>query len=145
MKLFDVNLLVYAARQEMNQHAQAREWFESLVNSGEAFGFSELVASGFVRVVTNARTFKIPTTLEQACGVVESLYSAPNCIRILSGQQHWSIFSRLLKETAIIGPRVSDVYHAALAIEHDCVWCSADSGFKRFVGLKWENPLDTIE
>jgi hypothetical protein len=34
-----------------------------------------------------------------------------------------------------------DIHLAALAIEHGLTLCSADRGFARFPGLRWENPL----
>jgi hypothetical protein len=37
---------------------------------------------------------------------------------------------------------VPDAYLAALAIEHDAEWYSADRGFARFPGLRHRHPLD---
>lgn len=37
--------------------------------------------------------------------------------------------------------RVPDAHLAALAIEHGLTLCTADRGFGRFPGLRWESPL----
>ena len=43
----DVNILVYAHRRDMQDHAAYRDWLESRVNAEAAFGLSDLVVSGF--------------------------------------------------------------------------------------------------
>jgi predicted nucleic acid-binding protein len=35
---------------------------------------------------------------------------------------------------------VTDVWYAALAIEHGCVWITYDHGFARFPQLAWREP-----
>ncbi|MDP8958953.1 MAG: hypothetical protein M3N51_07085 [Actinomycetota bacterium] len=52
MLLPDVNVLVYANKEGTARHAEYREWLESVLSPHRAFGISELVLSGFVRVVT---------------------------------------------------------------------------------------------
>ena len=49
MILPDVNVLVYAHREDTLDHRAYRDWLESAVNSDAAFGMSDLVISGFVR------------------------------------------------------------------------------------------------
>jgi predicted nucleic acid-binding protein len=61
--LLEVNVLVYAHREETQRHARYREWLETVVNSDAAYGLSDLVLSGFLRVVTHPRVFKEPTPL----------------------------------------------------------------------------------
>ena len=56
------------------------------------------------------------------------------------GAGHWAIFERLCHATSTIGPRVTDAWFAALAIEHGCEWVTTDRDFARFPGLKWSMP-----
>ena len=51
----DVNILVHAHRSDSAHHAVCRTWLESVLASDQAYGMSELVLSGFVRVVTHPR------------------------------------------------------------------------------------------
>ena len=49
MMLMDVNVLVYAHREDVKNHQAFRDWLESVINSNAAYGFSELVLNGFIR------------------------------------------------------------------------------------------------
>lgn len=51
------------------------------------------------------------------------------------------VYRALSTSVAITGNLVLDAQLAALAIEHGLVVYSADSGFARFPGLTWINPL----
>lgn len=54
----DVNVLVYAHREDAHHHQAYRGWLESVVNADSAFGLSDLVVSGFVRIVTHPQIFR---------------------------------------------------------------------------------------
>lgn len=47
---------------------------------------------------------------------------------------------RLCIETDTRGPRVTDAWYAALAIEWGCEWITFDRDYARFPGLKWQVP-----
>jgi len=53
--LLDVNVLVYAHRADTADHVLYRQWLEGAINSEAAYGLSDLVLSGFMRVVTHPR------------------------------------------------------------------------------------------
>jgi predicted nucleic acid-binding protein len=42
MFLMDVNVLVYAHREDTTDHLAYREWLESIINGNAAYGYSEL-------------------------------------------------------------------------------------------------------
>ena len=50
------------------------------------------------------------------------------------------MFERLCVETNTRGPRASDAWFAALAIEHGCTWITYDRDYARFPGLDWQLP-----
>ena len=54
--------------------------------------------------------------------------------------RHWTIFRDLCVKTGTRGPRVSDAWFAALAIEHGCTWITFDRDYARFDGLEWREP-----
>ena len=142
MELPDVNVLVYARREDAVDHVRYREWLEQLINGDEAFGMADLVLSGFLRIVTHPRIFDPPTPLEDALVFVDTLTSRPNCVRLAPGPRHWELFTELCRKTGAKGNVVPDTYHAALAIETGSTWVTADRGFARFPGLRWKHPLD---
>jgi len=141
MILLDVNVLVYAHRQDVAEHALYRTWLEGVVDSDAAFGMSDLVLGGFLRIVTSPRIFASPTPVETAIGFAEKLRALPNCVPIAPGPRHWSIFCRLCREAGAKGNLVPDAFLAALAIESGSEWITADRGFSRFPGLRWRHPL----
>ena len=141
MILPDVNVLVYAHRRDARDHDRYLEWLVAEVDSDAAFGLSPLVLSGFIRVVTHPRVFKVPSTLSDATRFAEQLRARPNCIEVTPGARHWSIFMRLCHQAAAKGNLVPDAYFAAMAIESGCEWVTTDRDFSRFEGLKWRHPL----
>lgn len=73
MVLLDVNVLVYAHRQDSVNHSPCRHWMENLMNSDQAHGMSDLVLSGFMRIVTHPKVFTPPSTMEQALAFAHDL------------------------------------------------------------------------
>jgi toxin-antitoxin system PIN domain toxin len=140
--LHDVNVYVYAFRADVERHDAYREVFDQVVVSPNAFGYSPLVLSGFMRVVTNPRVFEVPASIEDAMDFVEALREQPNANEINPGPRHWGIFTDLCRTTGSKGNLVADAYHAALAIEAGCEWISTDRDYARFPGLRWRHPLD---
>ena len=61
MVLPDVNVLVHARREDAPLHETCRAWLAEVIASPQAFGISDLVLSGFLRVVTHPRVFAEPT------------------------------------------------------------------------------------
>ncbi len=141
MILMDVNILVYAHREETTGHLASRNWGEETINSGGAYGVSELVRSGFMRVVTHPQVFARPTPLVVALEVVKQIRDQPQAVPIRPGPRHWAIFEKLLRASEAKGNLVPDAYHAALAIESGCDWSTTDKGFLRCAGWRARHPL----
>ncbi len=136
----DVNILIYAYREESPNHARYHQWLKRLATGPEPFALSELVLHGFIRVVTNARIFDPPSTSSQALRFLDALLARPNCSIIRPGPSHWSIFRQLCEGGEIWGKLVADAVHAALAIESGCEWVTADTDFARFApALRWRH------
>ena len=140
MILPDVNVLIYAFRKDVPQHLLCRTWLNSVVASEARFGISPLALSAVVRVTTNTRTHGEPSTLEDAFGFCEDLLGQPHCQIVVPGDRHWEIFKRLCVDTNTRGPRVTDAWFAALAMEWGCEWITTDRDYARFPGLKWSAP-----
>jgi toxin-antitoxin system PIN domain toxin len=143
MLLPDVNVLVYAHRQDAPNHAAYRNWLEATINNDQAYGMADLVLSGFLRVVTHPRVFNPPSTIEQALEFTYQIRNQPNCVQIWPGPRHWEIFIKLCKQTNVKGNLVPDAYLAALAIETGSEWITTDRDYSRFPDLKWRHPLES--
>ncbi len=132
MILPDVNVLIYAFRRDLPQHAVCRAWLAGVVMSDARFGLSPLVLGAVVRVSTNPRVYRTPSTIEEAFGYCENLLGQPHCQIVEPGGRHWDIFKRLCIETETRGSRVTDAWFAALAIEWGCEWITLDRDYARF-------------
>jgi len=141
MLLIDVNVLIYAHRQDAHDHPAYRRWLDDCVGSDEGYGMADLVLSGFLRVVTHPGVFNLPTPLEEALIFVNRLRSQPNCVSVAPGPRHWDIFRRLCRAANVKGDLVPDAYLAALAIESGSEWITTDRDYSRFPGLRWRHPL----
>ena len=140
MILPDVNVLIYAFRRDMAQHAICRPWLERIVLSDTRFGVSPLVLAAVVRITTNPRVFRTPSSIDEAFAFCDNLLSQPHCQSVDSGERHFDIFRRLCIETETRGSRVTDAWFAALAIEWGCDWITLDRDYARFPGLTWHAP-----
>lgn len=142
MLLADVNVLIYAHRPESPRSEETAKWLAEALSGDEPFGISELVLSGFLRIVTNHRVYREPTPPALALEFCDEVLAAPATIPVRAGARHWSIFSALCRRVGARGNLVPDAFHAALAIENGATWITTDRGFARFPGLRWRPLLD---
>jgi toxin-antitoxin system PIN domain toxin len=142
MRLFDVNVLIYAADRRCVDHERYVNWLESLVQGNEPFGVAEIVLSAFLRIVTNPRILKQPMDLNAALEFVARIREHDHCIVIHPGPRHWGLFIDLCRRVNARGNLVPDAYLAALAIESGSEWITTDRDYARFPGLRWRHPLD---
>jgi toxin-antitoxin system PIN domain toxin len=136
----DVNILVYAHREELPEHGRCAAWLEEVATGDAAFGLFELVLSGFLRIVSHPRVFKTPTPIDVALAFAGELRAQSNCVLVQPGVRHWGIFEGLCRATGAKGNLVADAYLAALAIEAGCEWITTDHDYSRFPGLRWRSP-----
>lgn len=142
MLLTDANVLIYAFWKGAPRHREYRRWLQSALEAPEAFGYSELVLSSVVRIVTHPRVFDPPTPIGRAIEFVESVRGASNAVRISPGEAHWETFAGLCRRVGARGNTVPDAYLAALAIESGADWITTDRGYSRFPGLRMRHPLE---
>ena len=135
MILPDVNVLIYAFRKDMPQHALCRAWLAGVVMGDARFGLSPLVLSAIIRITTNPRVFASLALSRRHFGFCENLRAQPHCQVVEPGERHWAIFSELCAETRTLGARITDAWFAALAIEADCEWITLDRDYARFPGI----------
>lgn len=141
MYLIDVNVLVYAFRDDSPEHQAHLAWLESVINGNQTYGVSDQVLAGFVRIVTHPSIFARPSSLDGALAFADKLREQPNAVSVNPGPQHWEIFTKLCRETGATGNLVPDAFLAALAIESGSEWVTTDRDFSRFSGLRWSHPL----
>lgn len=136
----DVNVLIQAYREDAEGHEQSALWLEQAVAGSEVLALVDSVITGYIRIATNPRIYANPTPPDVALALIEELLAEPGVTRISAGPRHWRIFADLCRATGARGNLVSDVAHAAVAIEHGATWVTFDRDFARFPGLRWERP-----
>jgi len=142
MILLDVNILVHVHRQDAERHAEFKGWIEAALQEPAGVAVSDLVLSGFLRIVTHPKVFKKSTPLSNALEFLDDFRSRDEVHVLTPGPTHWQIFTDLCRKAEVRGNLIPDAYHAALALEYGCEWITLDRGFSRFPGLRWRHPLD---
>lgn len=142
MLLADVNVFLYAHRRESPRHDEHRAWLQTALGGPEPFGVSESVLASFLRIVTNHRVYRDPTSPAEALDFCDAVLTAPAATPVRPGARHWSIFETLCRAVDARANVVPDAYLAALAIQHGATWVTTDAGFARFPGLHWRRPLE---
>ena len=141
MELADVNVLIYAHREDAPEHASYAAWLRGLVAGAAPFAVSSATLAGFLRIVTNPRIFDPATPMDRAIEFCRNLVEHPRAVLLQPGVRHWEIMVDLIEKAAIRGALVSDAFLAAIAIEHGCELVTTDIDFARFEGLRWRHPF----
>jgi uncharacterized protein len=138
----DVNLLLYAVITSFPRHAQARRWWEHVINTAPEIGLAAPALFGFLRICTNPRVLESPLRVEAALGYVRDWLDQPNVRFLLPGPNYLEIAFGMLSSAGTGRNLTTDVQLAAHAVEHDAELHSNDTDFGRFAGLRWVNPMD---
>lgn len=141
MLLPDVNLLVYAFREDVAEHERANHWLTTALEGPATLAVTTAALTGFIRIVTHPRIFSPPSRIEQALEFVELLWDVDLALPVEPGSRYSGIFIELCSITQAIGNAVPDAHLAAIAIENGAELVSHDRGFARFPGLRWTDPL----
>lgn len=141
MITIDVNVLVYAFDEDAVAHDRYLDWLTDALAGDEPVGMTDVVLSGFVRVVTHPRILVHPAPIETALGFVDALRAAPAVVPVLPSDGRWSIFERLCRAVGAKGNLVADAFVAASAIDLGAELVTTDGDFSRFPGLRWRHPL----
>jgi uncharacterized protein len=137
----DVNVLLYAFRQDSQRHAEYRRWLEALVNSQAAYGMAPQVLASVIRISTHARIYVQPSTVDEAMEFCRLLLTPDTCTVVQPGERHWDIFIDLCGRSGATGNLIQDAWFAALAIESGSEWVTTDRDYARFPGLRWRAPF----
>jgi len=137
----DVNLLVHAYNSDSPLHAEARSWWEELLNGTRPVGLAWVAVLGFLRITTHRQILAQPLPVSSACTRARAWLSRPYLSVLHPGDRHPEVLFGLLETLGTGGNLTTDAHLAALAIEHQGELHSTDTDFGRFPGLRWRNPL----
>ena len=137
----DANLLVYAHVSSYAQHEAARTWLEEQLIGAPRVGLPWASLLAFVRLVTNPRLFTEPESITGAWSQVTAWLQAEPVWTPVPTVRHPDVLGACLAQPGLRANDVPDAHLAALALEHGLRLATSDSGFARFTGLEWFNPL----
>lgn len=141
MIVVDVNVLVYAFRQEAEQHAASLDWLTTQLTGGDGVGLTEAAVAGFIRVSTDSRIFTVPARASTAWGFVAWTERSSTTRWLPADRAVRTRFRTLVEDDpAIRGRLVPDAWLAATALAQGATVATADRGFARFPGLRLVDP-----
>jgi toxin-antitoxin system PIN domain toxin len=140
MLCVDVNVLVDAFRADAPAHAETRAWLDDARRGSEPLALLPEVASAFVRIVSNRRIWRLPSSAADALSFVTALRASPAVHWQHAGPRQWEIFDDLVRELGLTGDDVPDAYLAAAALEAGATFVTSDRGFARFRDLRVVAP-----
>ncbi len=111
----DINILVAAFRVDHVHHQIARRWMnQSLVDlaQGGSLVLLPMVATGFLRLVTNRKVFSDPAPIESAVAFVDALLKIPGVEMPHIGGE-WPELSRLCLSGKLSANAIPDAWIAA--------------------------------
>jgi len=139
MVIPDVNLLVYAFREDTPLHDRALSWLTSILgDSLDEFLVPDLLWVGFLRICTNPRIFHEPSSTEEATAFVRSILAQPS-YRTMPVLGIEPLLSFLI-ESQSRGDLVTDAYIACLARQLGATVATYDRDFRRFDDVRLITP-----
>ena len=137
----DLNLLLYAHNDGATRHSAAHQWWATLFQGDDTVGIPWVVATGFIRLMSNPTLIEPPLSPSAAADFVRHWFSHEHISPLNPTDNHLAILSLYLNIPGSGRSLVTDAHIAALALEHDATVHTGDSDFSRFPGLRWSNPL----
>jgi toxin-antitoxin system PIN domain toxin len=133
----DTNVLVYAHREELPQHRNAKAKIVSLAEGTEPWGIPVFCLGEFVRVVTHPRLFDPPYTSGEACEALNRLLESPSLQILCPGPGYPVLLQDAVREANAVGNLVFDAQIVAVCRESGIsALLTEDRDFARFPGFR---------
>jgi toxin-antitoxin system PIN domain toxin len=138
----DTNILVYAHRPECPSHDAAFECIAQLASGPRSWGIVLHCLVEFAAVVTNAKIWRTPSSIEDVIEQVGAWLEAPRLHVLTEDRTWWTVFCETLVAGRPMGGQVHDARIAAACRYHAVaeLW-TADRDFSRYAGIVTVNPL----
>lgn len=134
----DVNVLVAAHHPTHSHHALAVQWMMQLRSNGQinvsqgSLTLAMPVISGFLRLVTNPKIFKDPSSSGQAVKFIDWLLEDANT-RLIGQTTEWQHFRTLILSQKLYSNDIPDAWLASLALSLGEPFVTFDKGFRQLL------------
>ncbi|MBM3762135.1 MAG: type II toxin-antitoxin system VapC family toxin [Acidobacteria bacterium] len=141
MIVVDTNILVYAHRKDLADHAAAAAAVRRLAEGRASWGIPWACVHEFLSVVTDGRIFVVPSPAEAAVEQVEVWMESPGLKMLCETAGYWDALKRTVLGGRLKGAQVHDARIHAICVSHGVeeLW-SADRDFTRMRGVRVVNP-----
>lgn len=138
----DTNVLVYAHRGALPQHAAARAALERLSFAPGGWAIPWPCAHEFVAVVTRPASGVRATPMSIAFDALQTWLGHPGCRLLGESASHLDLWRALVERAGVTGGAVHDARIAAICLGHRVteLW-TCDRDFARFPDLRTRDPL----
>ena len=143
MLAVETNVLVYAHRREVEEHAIANELLRGLAEGSERWAIPWPCVYEFASVVTNRRIWKAAaSTPSEAWSQLGAWQASPSCRLIGETEDFFDLLERFLRRSRVAGPVVHDARIAAICVAHGVeALLTRDRDFSLFPELALRNPF----
>jgi toxin-antitoxin system PIN domain toxin len=142
MLAVETNILVYAHRREIDEHAVAAALVKELAEGRAAWAIPWPCIYEFFSVVTNPRIWKeVASTQQQAWRQINAWCSSPSVVLLSETGGFLEVLADLAQRPRVRGPVIHDARIAAVCLAHGIDrLLSRDRDFSLFPELAVENP-----
>lgn len=139
--LVDVNVLVANYNTRHMHHPIARNALNDVFEASDLLGLSSVSLSGAIRILSFDVYRDALSDLADVTRYLSALRASPATVMLEPGDRLWNIFSTLIASGRFGYKKTTDVWFAALALEHDATLMTFDGGFAEFDsdGLRWRH------
>jgi toxin-antitoxin system PIN domain toxin len=135
----DTNVLVYAHREDVPQHARAVERLTELAEGATPWAIPVFCVGEFLRVITHPRLFENPFGVAEAIEARDRVLGSPSVVVLHPGELFVRLLGEALREANATGNLVFDAQIAALCREAGVTsLLTDDRDFDRFRGFSVE-------
>jgi len=141
MVLPDVNVLIYAFREDTAHHDAALTWLtDRLQDPGEEVIVPDLVWVGFARICTNGRIFNRPSSVQEVAAFAAAVIASPTYRMVAGLSRGIDPLFALMARAEAGGDLVTDAYIAAIALQLGATIATYDRDFRRFDDVRLVTP-----
>jgi uncharacterized protein len=140
----DLNVLLAASRSDHPHHVVALHWLNRALaacEAGEGLEVLPMVATGFLRLATHPKVFKLPMPTGDAVAFIDALLARPGIYMPEIGRD-WPTLKQLAHEHDLVANDLTDAWIAAAVRTLGCHLVTFDRGFKRLLN---RNELTLLE
>ncbi len=132
----DTNVLVYAHREELPQHARAKAYLTKLAEGHNRWAIPVFCLGEFLRVLTHVKLWDPPFTAQEACSAIQNILASPSVSVLMPGPLYVNLLIENIHKSQAIGNLLFDAQIAALCLEHGVSHLvTEDRDFARFPDL----------